>query len=151
MDVILIKDGEVKNVILADSLERAAQFYPGYILRERTPQLSAVTLGYTFQNGNFVPPEFWDTVNPEKIITPYAFLRRFTTEESIAIDLASLGATNEAAGLRRFFNLINRATQVDLTDQLLCSSIAQMVSAGLLTQNRATAILEGIINEDERP
>lgn len=151
MDVILIKNGVVENVIVADSVERAAEFFPDYILVQRTLQLAHVSLGYTHQNGGFVAPAEWDTTNPDRKVTPYAFLRRFTTEEAVAIDLASMGATVQAAVIRRYLSLINQATWIDLLDPVLREDIDQMVSAGLLTQERATVILDGPISENERP
>jgi len=86
----------------------------------------------------------------KRIITRYALLSRITDEEAVAIDLASIGATVEAASLRRFISKINAAQFIDLTDPTTIRGVSFFVSLGLLTPERAGEIIDAPIKEDER-
>lgn len=74
-------------------------------------------------------------------ITILSFLRRFTDEEAITIDLASIGATVEAATMRRYLNKVNAATHVDLLDPETISGVRALEYVGILAKGRAEEIL----------
>ena len=77
--------------------------------------------------------------NPPKstVMSRYVFSQRFHSDEMLAI----LAAQSTDTAVALFLKLLDYAEQVDLTDTNLTSAFAHMVSAGLLTQDRATAIL----------
>jgi hypothetical protein len=82
-------------------------------------------------------------------ITKYAFLTRFTDEEAIMIDLASIGNTVEAASLRRYMNKINAASYIDLNDTITRTGVTSLESVGLLATGRALEILDDPIQPQE--
>lgn len=85
-------------------------------------------------------------------ITKRAFLAyRLTEAEYIRIDLASLGATEDAARLRRFMDMFRSSACFDLSLQSNISDLKLMEDLGLLDgQGRASEILTAPINEIER-
>lgn len=74
-------------------------------------------------------------------ITPLEFLERFTDEEAIAIDLASIGTTQLAASVRRLMQLINAARTIELDNPRTISGVQQLEAAGLIATGRAAEIL----------
>ncbi|WP_108945646.1 hypothetical protein [Shewanella halifaxensis] len=84
-------------------------------------------------------------------ITRLAFFSRLTHDELVAIDLASIGATVEAATVRSVLLIANAASYVELTRPDTIKGVNALVTLNLLTQERATAILEDEIQEIERP
>lgn len=88
---------------------------------------------------------------PQTKITRLAFLERFTDAEAIAIDLASQGATVEAATVRRFMSKVNAATFIDLARQDTIDGVNSLVGYGFLTAERANAILTGAVQAVEIP
>ena len=87
-------------------------------------------------------------VQPTKI-TQLAFLDRFTDDEAVDIDLASVGATREAALLRRYLQKVNAATHIDLSRPDLAEDLQTLVSYGLLTAERRIVILTAPVQEHE--
>lgn len=83
-------------------------------------------------------------------ITRLAFLDRFTDAEAVAIDLASIGATVQAAGLRRYLHKVNSATHIDLARADLQAGVQALEAAGLLAAGRAEQILTAPITDIER-
>lgn len=150
MNVILIKDGRVENVILADSVERAQQFYPDHTAIERTEALAQVGPGWQFDGTTWTAPE--PVVIPEdRRITRLAFLNRFTDEEAVAIDLASQGATVQAAYMRRYQAKVEAATFIDLADSQTRNGVIALEDGGLLADGRADEILNAPVQPGERP
>lgn len=82
MDVLLIKDGKVDNCICADSVARAQQFYPDHICIERTDALRGFGPGDLYDGQNFSKAPYVHVIVP---VTRLEFLRRFTSEQRIAI------------------------------------------------------------------
>jgi hypothetical protein len=82
-------------------------------------------------------------------ITRLAFLNRFTDAEAVGIDLASAGATTEAASIRRIMSKINAATYIDLSRQDTIDGVNWLASLGLLDFDRASEILTSAITEVE--
>lgn len=128
---IEIMDGDtVTNSIIA-SPEEAERQYPG------AWRVAAVQLD--------PPPEIADMR-----ITRLAFLDRFTDAEAVQIDLASIGATVEAAQVRRYLHKVNSATHIDLARADLQAGVQALEAAGLLAAGRALAILDAPVEAHER-
>lgn len=125
----ILENGAVVGTIIADE-EAAEQLYPGaWRLAEQQEEPA--------------PP-------PDLRITRLAFLDRFTDAEAVAIDLASLGATVQAAGLRRYLHKVNSAQHIDLARADLQAGVQALEAAGLLTAGRAEQILTAPITDVER-
>lgn len=86
----------------------------------------------------------------ESRVTVLAFLNRFTDEEAIKLDLASIGATIQAAAIRRYLQKVNAATFIDLAREDLISGVTQLETLGILTAGRAEAILNTPVSDLER-
>lgn len=89
-------------------------------------------------------------------ITPLGFVNRFTDEEAIALDLASIDNPNgtqeeriNAAKIRRFLDKVNKATHIDLSLQETIDGVNQLVAFGFLTEQRATEILTSPVQDFE--
>ena len=82
-------------------------------------------------------------------ITQLAFLNRFTDNEAVDIDLASVGNTREAALLRRYLQKVAAATFIDLSRQDLIDDLQKLVAFNLLTQERVDTILTAPILDHE--
>lgn len=150
MEVILIANNLVDNVICADSVERAQQFYPDHICLERTDELAHVGPGFLFDGSVFSAPEPVEQPQDWRI-TRLAFLNRFTDAEAIGIDLASQGATVQAAAMRRYQAKVSAATFVDLSDPNTRNGVIALEDAGLLADGRADVILNTPVQPHERP
>lgn len=74
---------------------------------------------------------------PPAVLSPLAFLRRFTADERVAIR----GSVDPY--VQDFYHLLDKATEVRLDDPDTVAGMGYLVSIGLLTQPRADAILEG--------
>ena len=125
---ILNTSGEVENTIVA-SLEFVEATFPG---RYREV------------------PDAPEPV-PQTQITRLAFLSRFTDEDAIALDLASQGATVEAATLRRYLSKVNAATFIDLSREDTRAGVLALESMGILAEGRALEILDAPIQDHEVP
>lgn len=86
-----------------------------------------------------------------RLISNKAFLSRFTDAEAIDIDLASMGATREAAAVRRYLSKVNAAQHIDLADDETRTGVQALEAAGLLQPGRALAILDAPIQPKELP
>lgn len=149
MDVILVLNGLVENVISADSVERALLFYPEHTAIERTSELSFVGPGHLYAGQEFTAPPPVD--NPDRRVTKLRFKLRFTANERAMIEYASRQNTIEAAALQDYKELISDSEWVDLNNPLVRDGIASLVLFGLLSQERATEILDTPVSDDERP
>ena len=87
----------------------------------------------------------------ERNVSRKAFLSRFTDAEAIDIDLASMGATREAATVRRYLSKVNAAQHIDLADNETRTGVQALEAAGLLQPGRALAILDAPIEPKELP
>ncbi|PUA95531.1 hypothetical protein C8C99_0331 [Acidovorax sp. 107] len=126
---ILDETGAVLRCIFADG-EFAEQQYPGS-WRIAGEQADVISI-------------------EDQRITRLAFLDRFTDAEAVAIDLASLGATVQAAGLRRYLHKVNSAQHIDLARADLQAGVQALEAAGLLAAGRAEQILTAPITDVER-
>ena len=86
-----------------------------------------------------------------RLVSNKAFLSRFTDDEAIDIDLASIGATREAAAVRRYLSKVNAAQHIDLNDEETRSGVQALEAAGLLRPGRALEILDAPIEFKELP
>ena len=100
-------------------------------------------VNYVGNAPDFVPP-------PERAITCLAFLDRFTDAEAIAIDLASQGATVQAAAMRRYMSKVEAATFIDLDRPDTRAGVQALEAAGLLIEGRALEILDAPVRGHER-
>lgn len=80
-----------------------------------------------------------------------AFLSRFTDPEAVQIDLASIGATVEAAQVRRYLSKVNAAQHIDLNDPETRVGVHALEAGGLIEPGRAVAILDSPIQKKELP
>lgn len=87
----------------------------------------------------------------ERNVSRKAFLSRFTDAEAIDIDLASIGATREAAAVRRYLSKVNAAQHIDLADEETRKGVQALEAAGLLQPGRALVILDAPIEPEELP
>lgn len=90
-------------------------------------------------------------VAEQRHITQLAFLSRFTDAEAVAIDLASIGATAPAAGLRRYLAKVNAAKHIDLDRADTRAGVQALEAASLLAAGRALQILDGPVQPSEIP
>lgn len=88
---------------------------------------------------------------PETKITRLAFLSRFTDTEAITLDLASIGATVEAASIRRYLSKVNAATFIDLSRADTRGGITALEAMGIIGEGRAIEILDSPIQPHEIP
>ena len=86
-----------------------------------------------------------------RLVSNKAFLSRFTDDEAIDIDLASMGATREAATVRRYLSKVNAAQNIDLADDETRTGVQALEAAGLLQPGRALVILDAPIEPKELP
>ena len=86
-----------------------------------------------------------------RLITRLAFLDRFTDAEAVAIDLASMGATVEAASVRRYLSKVNAATLIDLDWADTRAGVQALEAGGLLGEGRALEIMDAPVEQHERP
>ena len=114
------------------------------------PSLDAEMVGQRHDeaSGQFVPVPL---PPPPRHITQLAFLNRFTDPEAIAIDLASIGATAQAAGMRRYLSKVQAATFIDLDRPDTRAGVQALEAAGVLAAGRALEILDTPIADAERP
>lgn len=90
-------------------------------------------------------------VPTKRNVSRKAFLSRFTDAEAIYIDLASMGATREAATVRRYLSKVNAAQHIDLADDETRTGVQALEAAGLLQPGRALVILDAPIEPKELP
>ena len=116
-----------------------------------TIMADAEFMSATFAEGSYrAVPE--PPAEPElRRITRLAFLDRFTDAEAVAIDLASMGATVEAASLRRYLSKVNAATFIDLDWADTRAGVQALEAGGLLGEGRALEIMDAPVEQHERP
>ncbi len=117
--------------------------------------LQSFDTGLMGQRYNDLTGEF-EAVEPVPVpelrrITRLAFLDRFTDAEAVAIDLASMGATVEAASVRRYLSKVNAATFIDLDRADTRAGVQALEAGGLLGEGRALEIMDAPVEQHERP
>lgn len=157
MNYALIKNNKVENIIVAD-FDFVQMILPDWQHIEPIDSQAEMTLSvgigwsWTAQDG-FTPPvvEITPELPQESKLTRLAFLNRFQDSEAIAIDLASIGSTPEAAAVRLYLKKVDAATYIDLQDQKTRNGVQALETAGLLQAGRALEILDTPIQPSERP
>lgn len=130
----ILENNQVVNTIEADESFMVANFQPG------TYQLAEVQeITKTIETSTII----------KRHITKLAFMNRFTDAEAIALDLASIGATVNAAAIRRYKEKISVATFIDLDRQDTRAGVLALETLGLLAEGRALIILDSTIQEEE--
>jgi hypothetical protein len=91
----------------------------------------------------------WASPQSATKITQLAFLSRFTDDEGVDIDLASIGNTREAALLRRYLQKVAAASHIDLSRVDLAEDLQKLVEFNLLTPERKQTILTAPVQDHE--
>lgn len=107
-----------------------------------------IAVGMSYVNGKFLPADP-TPANYGTKITVLAFLKRFTDAEAIAIDLGSIGATVQAASLRRYVSMVNAAKFIDLSREDTRAGVIALETNGILTAGRALQILDTPVKPEE--
>lgn len=107
-----------------------------------------IAVGMNYVNGKFLPADP-TPANYGTKITVLAFLKRFTDAEAIAIDLGSIGATVQAASLRRYVAMVNAAKFIDLSREDTRAGVIALETNGILTAGRALQILDSPVKPEE--
>lgn len=141
-----ITNGVVHGVFEYDPLPELA---PNIVMIPLA-QGSPVQAGWMYSDGEFSEPELPITSTPTRI-TRLAFLSRFTDAEAVTLDLASQGATVQAATMRRYLSKVNAATYIDLSRDDTRAGVIALEGAGILGAGRALEILDAPIQSDEVP
>lgn len=106
------------------------------------------------EGGAFVapePPPVPPAPEPAPVsrrISRLAFLSRFTDAEAIAFDLGSIGATAQAAAMRRYMAKVNAAAYIDLDRPDTRAGVIALEGT-LLAEGRALEILDAEIQPSE--
>lgn len=94
---------------------------------------------------------------PSTGVSRYSFLARYTNEEAIMIDLASIDdpaasmdTRKGAAAIRRMHSKISAAGIIYLDDPETAAGVSALVAVGLLTAERGDEILNSPITEKEQ-
>lgn len=153
-EIALIRAGVVEAVIVADIA------FAQTLGAEDAVDVSALQprpgVGWGYSSGAFVEPPAPPVVPQApvdygRIVTRLAFLNRFTDAEAVGIDLASVGVTAAAAGLRRAQNKINAAEEIQLDNPETRAGVMVLETAGLLAVGRAAEILDTAVAAGEVP
>jgi hypothetical protein len=111
---------------------------------------SPVEAGWLYDGSVFTAPDPVAVLEARKV-TRLAFLSRFTDAEAITLDLASQGATVQAATMRRYLSKVSAATYIDLDRGDTRAGVIALEGAGILAAGRALEILDAPIQPDEVP
>jgi len=137
-----------------DNEPRSTEIAPDNLSQTTTPdELRANWTGYEWVDRGYVVPSAPADSAPYygRIVTRLAFLNRFADAEAIAIDLASIGATVQAATLRRAQAKINAAEEIQLDNVETRAGVQALETAGLIAAGRATTILDSTVQPHEVP
>ena len=115
----------------------------------RIDQLDPVPgIGWSYENGVFTAPAPLPPPPPpppQTVFTKYQFRSRFTLAELVAIDnFASSTTLSDVhkATLNTITKNFDVADSIDITNSATIQGVEYLVTAGLLTQDRATEILK---------
>lgn len=132
MHVVLIIGGVVDNVIEADSLDRAAQFYPDHVCIER---VGLEGPNWLFDGLTFTPPAPSPVVRDP--ISKLTFLSRFPAAKRIAIRQA----VSTDPVIADCLGLLDMADSVSTDHADTQSMVGYLVSQNYLTAADAAVIL----------
>ena len=115
----------------------------------RIDQLDPVPgIGWSYENGVFTappPPPPPPPPAPQTVFTKYQFRSRFTLAELVAMDNFASSSTLtdvQKATLNTITKNFDLADNIDITNSATIQGVEYLVSAGILTQDRATEILK---------
>lgn len=137
----LIKSGAVDTVVEAPATPTAGMGGEWVLCG------NAVGPGDLYDGNAFSKPA---SVTEPRHITQLAFLSRFTDAEAIAIDLASIGGTQQAAAMRRYTDKVKVALFIDLDRADTRAGVQALETATLLGAGRALEILDAAIEPHEK-
>jgi len=135
---------EVVGGVCVSVIETGASPGPGFV---EIGSLDASLLRATWDGSSFTKA----APSALRHVTQLAFLSRFTDAEAVAIDLASIGATPQAASMRRYLNKVAAAKFIDLDRPDTRAGVLALEAATLLAAGRALQILDAPIQPAERP
>ena len=98
-----------------------------------------VNIGDTWNGSTFVTTADQGAPVASTIFDTAGFKMLFTEAERIAIRAAA----QSNGTVEDFWDLVMSSSVIDLTDPFITAGIANLVTAAMLTQGRATAILAG--------
>lgn len=152
MDYLLIRT-EGGRDILQESCRGIVQRYTDLAgATVAPPSAGSEVVGEASPEWALSDPEPEPVVNPtDRRITKLAFMVRFSDAEAIAIDLASQGATVQAAAMRRYQAKVNAAEWIDLDREDTRAGVQALEAVGLIAPGRAAEILDAPVADDERP
>ena len=152
MRYALIENNKVKNVILADEefISNMTETFQHIEALDNHPLGNKISAGWGWDPSGFTEPPVPPEAPVERKVTRLAFLNRFTDAEAIALDLASIGTTIEAASIRRYMQKVHAATFIDLGREDTISGVNQLEAVGLIGPGRAEVILTAPITDLER-
>lgn len=78
---------------------------------------------------------------PSNIITRFAFISRFTTDEMLAILIAKEAPPEQSAGIKLLFTQLDYSTEVDLTLTSTIQGVQMLALMGLIAESRIAEIL----------
>lgn len=150
MRYALVRNNTIVNIIEADQafIDQIAPQWQHIEPLDQDYEQPA-DIGWACINGVIQVPAPTPAPAPSVKITRLAFLNRFTDEEAIAIDLASIGATVEAASIRRYMSKVNAAQYIDLKRLDTRDGVLAMETAGLIGEGRALEILDAPLTPEE--
>ncbi len=109
------------------------------------PIFYALLLGFTYEKGKVTDiPVIVDDV--PLILTPFAFIRRFTFEEELAA--RNLAKTDEIVDA--LLDSLKIVENVDLQDDRVTGGLRHLVTSGVLTEERVYTILNDPIQDWEK-
>lgn len=136
MNIALIKNNKVENIIVAE-MSFAQQL--GYDEIIDTEGLT-IGIGWTKVNNIWIAPIVVvpeSVIEYETILTPYAFLKRFTPEERKRIKAETLVNPD----VEDLWTMFNKAQEMDLNDTDTIEGVNALEYFTLLDAGRATVIL----------
>ena len=151
MRYAIISNGKVANII------QATAWPDGIDITGMEPMPG---IGWDYDGTTFTAPEPDELPEPPALprhITEFALWQRFTPDERVDYDLASIHnpsadetAQRNAARLRDLKELVRGSRYVDLDLPLTIAGIQGVEAMGVIAEGRAAAILDGEVLDDER-
>ena len=128
-----IENGTVVELV---SVNPAGRYHPSLLWVDCTG-VPNIALGWIYTGADFTAPSAPPPAPPPTQISPLEFMARLTPAETTAISTAALGN----AALLMWLVQASAAQYIDLTDPRTKEGLDALVAAGLLTADRAAAVL----------
>lgn len=139
----VVNNGVVDNLVISDDALDMHGVWLDLTGMDPEPQI-----GWSYVNGEFaVPPPPPEPVPPPNIITKNAMLTRFTDDEFVGV----LVEARTDAEVEAWYAKFNAATTIDLDDSRTKTGVTMLYIKSLLSEERATAILNDPVQPNERP